>query len=92
MEASIRLSSTLPRGVRLGQPIGVEPVNSLTNSLSHMPALFVPRKLTVTRRASGRQSIYAESIYGDVEEVDEVSKGDLKGLYNNSPLARMSWM
>uniref|UniRef100_A0A0K0DJQ5 PH domain-containing protein n=1 Tax=Angiostrongylus cantonensis TaxID=6313 RepID=A0A0K0DJQ5_ANGCA len=92
MEASIRLCSTLPRGVRLGQPIGVEPVNSLTNSLSHMPALFEPRKPTVTRRASGRQSIYAESIYGDVEEVDEVSKGDLKGLYNSSPLARMSWM
>lgn len=49
--------------------------NSLSSSSSHMPAIFEPRKATVARRPSRRQSIYAESIYGDIDEA-EVAEGD----------------
>ncbi|PIO70965.1 spectrin repeat-containing domain protein [Teladorsagia circumcincta] len=72
METSIRLCSTLPRGPRSGQPIRVDSFNSLNSSSSNMPVLFEPRKATVARRPSRRQSIYAESIYGDMDEVVEV--------------------
>ncbi|VDO10220.1 unnamed protein product [Haemonchus placei] len=72
VESPLRLCSTLPRGTRTGQPTRVDSFNSLNSSTSNMPVLFEPRKATVARRPSRRQSIYAESIYGDMDDVVEV--------------------
>ncbi|VDL75035.1 unnamed protein product [Nippostrongylus brasiliensis] len=77
VESANRLCATLPRGARVGgQPIRVDSLSSLNSSTSHMPTLFEPRKATVARRPSRRQSIYAESIYGDIDEVDPATTAD----------------
>lgn len=81
VEASVRLCATLPRGERSAQSVVLlGSSNSLSNSGAHMPALFEPRKVAITRRPSTRQSIYAESIYGDIEDAKDVNKEDSNGL------------
>ncbi|KJH48208.1 hypothetical protein DICVIV_05672 [Dictyocaulus viviparus] len=87
MEASLRLCSTLPR-VGSCQQKGVESVNSSTNSLTNMPVLIGTRK--VARRSSKRQSIYSESIYGDLDDVEDLSKDDTRGSVSNSCATRAS--
>ncbi|VDM66087.1 unnamed protein product [Strongylus vulgaris] len=57
-----------------------------------MPALFEPRKVALIRRSSTRQSIYAESIYGDMEESEEVSKETENGGVSSSTSSRPSSM
>ncbi|KAL6743755.1 hypothetical protein Aduo_016762 [Ancylostoma duodenale] len=84
VEQSVRLCATLPRGERSAQPVVLlGSSNSLSNSGAHLPALFEPRKVAITRRPSTRQSIYAESIYGDIEEVEDVNGEDGKGSLPN---------
>ncbi|CAB3398580.1 unnamed protein product [Caenorhabditis bovis] len=101
---AIRDCATLPRGFGGSSAIESPPVflppsgpllatplsmNSLSSSSGVLPTVVV-RKKGVVRRASRRQSIYAESIYGEVEEaIAEAAKASRGGGANGGDTAEI---
>ncbi|KHJ95181.1 spectrin repeat-containing domain protein [Oesophagostomum dentatum] len=84
---SVRLCATLPRAEHTAQIVRIDSSKSLSGSGSHMPALL-PRKATISRRPSTRVSIYAESVYGDLDEEDlseENSNGGASSSLTSTP-------
>uniref|UniRef100_A0A1I7X9F8 PH domain-containing protein n=1 Tax=Heterorhabditis bacteriophora TaxID=37862 RepID=A0A1I7X9F8_HETBA len=85
----MRAYSTIPRGERFHPALSPPSIStatsagSLSSSSNYFPPLFGIRKSSINRQPSKRQSIYAESIYGELEESKEVKGGSQFGAQHD---------